>query len=54
MHTYGFSDQVSQQSRTVRFVKFRIESFYGEGGGLRHLSFGGTLAPQGRKIKNCD
>ena len=47
MHKFGLSDQVSQQSRTVRFVKFTTETFYGEGGGLRHLSFDGVLAPQG-------
>ena len=51
MHTFGFSDQISQQLKTVRFVKLRIESFYGEAGGLRHLSFGGTIAPQGINIK---
>ena len=47
MKTLGFNDEVSQQKRTVRYVKLRIDSFYGKAGGLRHISFGGVLAPQG-------
>ena len=47
MHRFGFSDQISQQLRTVRFVKLIIQSFYGEGGGLRHLSFSGPRTKQG-------
>ena len=47
MPTIGLGDHVSQQERTVRFIKLRIDSYYGEGGGLRHLSFNGPLREQG-------
>ena len=40
-HEFGFSDQISQQEKAVRFIKLNIETFYGEGGGLRQLSFHG-------------
>ena len=53
MHTFGFSDQVSQQAKTVRFVKLQIGTFYGEGGGLRHLSFTGPRRKQGT-LKKCN
>ena len=46
LQTFGFSDNVGQQKRTVRFIKLQIESFYGEGGGLRYLSFAGPFAKQ--------
>ena len=47
----GFSDTVSQHAKTVRFVKLRIETFYGKGGGLRHLSFQGPPKKQGTMYK---
>ena len=50
MHEFGFSDQVNQQDRTVRFVKLQVVSFYGKGGGLRYLSFDGPLKDQGKYI----
>ena len=43
----GFSDQLSQQERTVRFVRFRVKSFFGDGGGLRQLVFNGELVKKG-------
>lgn len=49
-YTIGFSDKVSQQARTVRFVKFRTETFYGKGGGLRHLSFKGLLRKKSNQL----
>ena len=48
LDTVGLSDHVSQQERTVRYIKFRVVSYYGEGGGLGHLSFNGPLRKQGR------
>ena len=47
LHKLGFGDHVSQQKRTVRFIKIQVESFYGEGGGLRQLSFAGSFAKEG-------
>ena len=46
-HTFGVSEQLSQQARTVRFVKFKVETFYGAAGGLRHMAFHGTPQKQG-------
>ena len=46
-HNFGFSDQISQQARTVRFVKLQVLEFYGLGGGLRHLSFTGPVIQGG-------
>ena len=46
-HTFGFSDQISQQARTVRFAKVQVLEFYGSGGGLRHLSFTGPVIKGG-------
>lgn len=51
-HDFAFSDRVSQQDRTVQFVKLQMVSFYGDSGGLRFLSFDGTLKEQGRIIKH--
>ena len=47
LQTFGFSDNVPQQKRTVRFIKMRIESYYGEGGGLRYFSVAGPFAKPG-------
>ena len=46
IRSFGISDQVSQHARTVRFIKFRVETFYGRGGGLGYLSFDGFLKKQ--------
>ena len=46
-HTFGFSDKISQQARTVRFVKVQVLEFYGLGGGLRYLSFTGPVIKGG-------
>ena len=44
MQEFGFSDQLSQQEKTVRFVKLKVETYFGDGGGLRYLSFSGPLS----------
>ena len=43
----GFSDKISHQERLVRYVKLRIESYHGKGGGLRHFSLDGPIKPGG-------
>ena len=34
---------LDEQSSLVRLVKFRVETFHGEGGGLQYLAFHGPV-----------
>ena len=47
---FGLDGKVSQQASYVRYLKFQVISFYGEGGGLQHLSFHGTLKGESKKV----
>ena len=47
---FGLDGKVSQQASYVRYLKFQVISFYGEGGGLQHLSFHGTSKRESKKV----
>ena len=44
----GISGVVDQQSSLVRRVKFKVESYHGEAGGLQFLAFHGPVKKSGR------
>ena len=41
---------MSPQTSYVKYLKFQVLSFYGEGGGLQHLSFHGTSKLESKKV----
>ena len=47
---FGISASIDQQTTLVKRVKFRVESFHGEAGGLQYLAFHGVVRKSSIKI----